>query len=119
ARFFPDAALNFAENVLRRRDEALALYAVTESGPVRTLSFAELAGLVERAAAALRSAGVRPGDRVAGIMANVPEAIIAALGAAAVGAVWSSCSPDFGVQGVLDRFGQITPTVLLSVDAYD
>jgi acetoacetyl-CoA synthetase len=117
AQFFPDARLNFAENVLRRRDGAPALIFNGE-GRRRTLSHAELYSGVARFAAALRTAGIRPGDRVAGYMPNLPETIVAALGAAAVGAVWSSCSPDFGVQGVLDRFGQIEPRVLVAADGY-
>jgi acetoacetyl-CoA synthetase len=118
ARFFPDARLNFAENVLRRRDDAPAIIAVTEGGDERTISFRQLHDDVLRAALALRAEGVEPGDRVCGLVANVPEAIVAALGAAAIGGVWSSASPDFGVQGVLDRFGQIEPTVLVAVDSY-
>jgi acetoacetyl-CoA synthetase len=118
ARFFPNARLNFAENVVRRSDEAPAILAETECGATRTISWAELRRDVGRVAQALRRTGVRPGDRVAGIVANVPEAMIAALGAAAIGAVWSSCSPDFGVEGVLDRFGQIAPAVLIAVDGY-
>jgi acetoacetyl-CoA synthetase len=118
ARFFPDARVNFAENVLRRRDEAPAIIAATEDGGERQLSYSELADAVARAGRALAASGVRRGDRVAGIVANIPEALIAAMGAAAIGAVWSSCSPDFGVEGVLDRFGQISPTVLVSVDGY-
>ena len=117
AQFFPDARLNFAENVLRRRDSAPALIFNGE-GRRRTLSHAELYSGVARFAAALRTAGIRPGDRVAGYMPNLPETIVAALGAASVGAVWSSCSPDFGVQGVLDRFGQIEPRVLVAADGY-
>ena len=119
ARFFPDARLNFSENVLRRRDDAVAIYAMTEAGVERRLTFRELGREVTGAAAALRAAGVKAGDRVCGMVANVPEAIIAALAAASLGAVWSSCSPDFGVQGVLDRFGQIEPAVLVAVDGYD
>jgi acetoacetyl-CoA synthetase len=118
ARFFPDARLNFAENLLRRRDETLALIAVDETGVERRLTSRELYDEVSRCARALGAAGVQPGDRVAGFMANVPEAIVAALAAASIGAVWSSCSPDFGVQGVLDRFGQIEPTVLIAVAGY-
>ena len=117
ARFFPDAKLNFAENVLRRRDASPALIFNGE-GRRRTISHAELYSEVARFAAALRDAGIRAGDRVAGYMPNLPETIAAALGAAAVGAVWSSCSPDFGVQGVLDRFGQIEPRVLVAADGY-
>ena len=118
ARFFPDARLNFAENLLRRRDASTALVFNGEERVRRSLTFQELYEKTCGAAAALRAAGVRPGDRVAGFLPNIPEAIIAALGAAAIGAVWSSCSPDFGVQGVLDRFGQIEPKVLLSADGY-
>ena len=117
ARFFPDARLNFAENVLRRRDNQPAIVFSGE-GRRRELTHQELYADVARFASALRDIGIRPGDRVAGYMPNMPETIVAALGAAAVGAVWSSCSPDFGVQGVLDRFGQIEPRVLVSADGY-
>jgi acetoacetyl-CoA synthetase len=118
ARFFPDATLNFAENLLRRRDGATAIVFNGEGRVQRSLTFAELYAQVCGTALALREAGVRPGDRVAGFLPNVPEAMIAGLGAAAIGAVWSSCSPDFGVQGVLDRFGQIEPKVLFAADGY-
>ena len=117
ARFFPDARLNFAENVLRRRDDGPALVFSGE-GRARTVTHAELYSSVARFAAALNAAGIRAGDRVAGYMPNLPETIVAALGAAAIGAVWSSCSPDFGAQGVLDRFGQIEPRVLVAADGY-
>jgi acetoacetyl-CoA synthetase len=117
-RFFPEARLNFAENVLRRRDDATAIIAASESGEDVRLTYAQLARDVARAAMALRRSGVRAGDRVCAMLTNRPEAMIAALGAAAIGAVWSSCSPDFGVQGVIDRFGQIEPALLLSVDGY-
>ncbi len=118
AQFFPDARLNFAENVLRRRDDSPAMVFNGEGRQHRTVSHAAVADAVARFAAALRRAGIRPGDRVGGYLPNLPETIIAALGAAAIGAVWSSCSPDFGVQGVLDRFGQIEPRVLVGVDGY-
>ncbi len=118
ARYFPDAAINFTENILRRRDDAVAIYSTVESGAERAITYAELAQDVARASRSLRAAGVKPGDRVAGMLTNTPEAIVAALGAAAIGAVWSSCSPDFGVQGVLDRFGQIEPVVFFAVDGY-
>jgi len=118
ARFFPDARLNFAENVLRRRDDATAIVFNGEGRRRRILTHAQLFDAVERFAAALRRVGIRPGDRIAGYLPNMPETIIAAVGAAAIGAVWSSCSPDFGVQGVLDRFGQIEPRVLVGVDGY-
>ncbi len=118
ARFFPDGKLNFAENILRRRDARFAIIAGGEGVDDRALSWTDLGTAVEQFALGLTAAGVRSGDRVAGYVANVPEAMIAALGAAAIGAVWSSCSPDFGVQGVLDRFGQIEPRVLVAVDGY-
>jgi acetoacetyl-CoA synthetase len=118
AHFFPDARLNFAENVLRQRGSGAALVFNGENQRRRTVSHDELRTDVARFAAALRAAGIKPGDRVGGYIANLPEAIIAALGAAAVGAVWSSCSPDFGVQGVLDRFGQIEPRILIVCDGY-
>jgi acetoacetyl-CoA synthetase len=117
-RWFTGARLNFAENLLRRRDDADALVMWTEQGRGRTLSFAELARDAARFAAFLRGEGVGAGDRVAGFLPNVPEAVVAMLGAASIGAVWSSCSPDFGVAGVLDRFGQIEPKVLVVADGY-
>ena len=117
-RFFPDATLNFTENLLRRRGDGPAIISSTESGPGVTLSHDELRDAVGRAANAFRDAGIVAGDRIAAIAANTPETIVAALAAAAIGAVWSSCSPDFGVQGILDRFGQIRPRLLLTVDGY-
>jgi acetoacetyl-CoA synthetase len=118
ARFFPEARLNYAENLLRRRDEADAIVFWGEDMVKRRLSFRALHEQVSRLAQALTAAGVTPGDRVAGFMPNMPETVIAALAASAIGAVWSSCSPDFGVQGVLDRFGQIEPKVLICPDGY-
>jgi acetoacetyl-CoA synthetase len=118
ARFFPDGQLNFAENLLRRQDDAPAIIATTEDGRDQELTFQQLAAEVRRAAAALRRDGVRAGDRVAGVVANTAEAVIAALGTASIGAVWSGCSPDFGADGIVDRFGQISPTVLIAVDGY-
>ena len=118
ARFFPDARLNFAQNLLRRRDDATAIVFRGEDKVNRRLSYAELYDTVSRLAGALRAAGVGAGDRVAGYLPNMPETIMAMLAAASLGAVWSSCSPDFGVQGVLDRFGQIEPKVLFGVEGY-
>jgi acetoacetyl-CoA synthetase len=118
ATFFPDATLNFAENVLARDGDTPAIIHRTETTPLRTMSWRELRAEVAAFAAALRSAGIGPGDRVAAYLPNVPEAVAGVLGAAAVGAVWSSCSPDFGVEGVLDRFGQIEPRVLIAADEY-
>src|SRR5215207_6085352 len=117
-RWFRGARLNFAENLLRRRDDADALVQWTERGPGRRLSFAELARDVARFAGFLRDVGVEPGDRVAGFVVNMPEAVVAMLAAASIGALWSSCSPDFGPAGVLDRFGQIGPKVLITADGY-
>jgi acetoacetyl-CoA synthetase len=107
ARFFPQARLNFAENLLRKDGAATALAFWGEDKVKRRVSWAELRAEVARAADALREAGVGEGDRVAAILPNMPEAIVSVLAAASIGAVWSSCSPDFGAQGVLDRFGQI------------
>jgi acetoacetyl-CoA synthetase len=116
ARWFPDARLNFAENLLRRRDEAIALVFRGEDQVASQVSFAELYAEVSRLAQALRAAGVGPNDRVAAYMPNIPGTVIAMLATASLGAVFSSCSPDFGVQGVLDRFGQIEPKVLFAAD---
>jgi len=118
ARWFPEARLNFAENLLRRRDDTPALVFRGEDRVERRLTWAELARDVARCAAALRAEGVEPGDRVAGLLPNQPETVVAMLAAASVGAVWSSCSPDFGPRGVLDRFGQIEPAVLFAGCAY-
>ena len=117
-RFFPRAQLNFAQNLLRYRDERLAIIARGEDGSTREISYAQLAEQVRRVRAALHAAGVGPGDRVAGFVPNRPEAVIAMLAAASLGAIWSSCSPDFGINGVLDRFGQIEPKVLFTADGY-
>ncbi|MGH9258324.1 MAG: AMP-binding protein, partial [Acidimicrobiales bacterium] len=117
-RWFPAARLNLAENLLRYRDSRPALVAWSEGGPRRELSYAELTARVAGVAAALRAHGIRPGDRVAGFLPNVPEAAIAMLAATSLGAVWSSCSPDYGARGVVDRFGQIAPRVLFAVDGY-
>ncbi|QFT85019.1 Acetyl-coenzyme A synthetase [Halomonas sp. THAF12] len=118
ARWFPDARLNVAENLLRRRDAHPALIARDERGRRRELSHARLYRSVAALAAALQELGVGPGDRVAGIVPNGEHAVIAMLAATSLGAIWSSCSPDFGAQGVLDRFGQIGPRVLIAADGY-
>jgi len=117
-RWFPEARLNFAENLLRRRDATPALLFRGEHGAERSLSWSALGDAVARFATSLRAAGVAPGDRVAAVLPNAPETVVAALGAASVGAIWSSCSPDFGAAGVLDRFGQIAPKWLLVTDGY-
>ena len=118
AQWFPKAKLNFAENLLRRRDHADAIVFVAEDGSRRAITFAQLAEQVRCLRTSLMHAGVGEGDRVAAYLPNVPEAIIAMLATSSLGAVWSSCSPDFGVAGVIDRFGQIEPKVLLGCAAY-
>jgi acetoacetyl-CoA synthetase len=118
ARFFPDAQLNFARNLLRRNDEGDAIVFWGEDKVRRRMSWRELNQAVGRMHHALKDAGVGRGDRVAAQLPNMPEAIVAMLATASLGATWSSCSPDFGVQGVLDRFGQIEPKVLIGVDGY-
>ena len=118
AQWFPEARLNFAHNLLRHRDDREALVFWNESGPQKKLSYSELYSDVTAVAAGLRRAGVGVGDRVAGFMPNLPETVVAMLATTSVGAVWSSCSPDFGLDGVLDRLGQIEPKVLFTADGY-
>ena len=118
ARWFPDARLNYAENLLRTTGSATAIIAMLEDGEPRRFSWDELRAQVACVAAWLRDRGVGPGDRVAGFMPNLPETVVAMLATASIGAVWSSCSPDFGFNGVLDRFGQIAPRVLFAADGY-
>jgi len=118
ARWFSGARLNFAENLLRYRDERPALVFTSETGAKKRLSYAELHEQVARLAYSLREMGVRPGERVAGFLPNLCETAVAMLAATSLGAVWSSCSPDFGFQGVMERFGQIAPRVLFTADGY-
>ena len=118
AKWFTGARLNFAENLLRRRDDKTALIFKGESQLVRKLTYAELYSEVAKTAAALRTAGVEKGDRVAGFVPNMPESIIAMLATTSIGAIWSSSSPDFGIKGVLDRFSQIEPKVLFAANGY-
>ena len=117
-RWFFGSELNFAENLLRYSDDREALVSWNEAGRRTSMSYAALREAVSAAAAALEAQGVGPGDRVAGFMPNVPETVVAMLATASLGAIWSSCSPDFGVKGVLDRFGQIEPRVLFTADGY-
>ena len=118
ARWFTGARLNYAENLLRRRDDGEAIVCLGERGRRRTMTFAELHDTVAALSAWLQYRGIKRGDRVAGFLPNLPETIAAKLATASLGAVWSSCSPDFGTTGVLDRFGQIDPKVLITADGY-
>ncbi|MBT6278242.1 MAG: acetoacetate--CoA ligase [Chromatiales bacterium] len=118
ASFFPDARLNFAENLLRRRDGKLAFVFRGEDQVERSMTYQQLYELVRGMAEALRTRGVGKGDRVGGYLPNMPETIAAMLATVSLGATWSSCSPDFGVQGVVDRFGQIEPKVMFCADGY-
>ncbi|HKL00994.1 MAG TPA: acetoacetate--CoA ligase [Desulfotignum sp.] len=118
ATFFKGSKLNFAENLLRCRDDRTALVFRGEDAVRRTLTYNQLYDEVAKTAASLKAMGVGPGDRVVGFVPNMPESIIAMLAAASLGAVWSSCSPDFGIKGVLDRFGQTRPKVLFTADGY-
>ena len=118
ARWFPQASLNFAENLLRYRDDRIALMSLRENGERREISYANLYLRVAKLASTLRAQGVVPGDRVAAFIPNIEEAVVAMLATASIGAVWSSCSPDFGVNGAIDRIGQIQPKVLFAADGY-
>src|SRR5688572_7549598 len=118
AKWFPEGKLNYAENLLRSRGPGDAIVFWGEDRIKRRITHQNLYHLVSRMSQALADAGVRKGDRVAGYLPNVPEATAALLATASLGAVWSSCSPDFGVQGVLDRFGQIEPKILFCADGY-
>ncbi len=118
AKWFPDARLNFAENLLRQRDDDTAMVFWGEDKVRRRMSYAEVYDAVSRTAQALSAAGVKEGDRIAAVMPNMPETIIFMLATTSIGAIWSSCSPDFGAQGVRDRFGQIGPKVLFAVEGY-
>ena len=118
ARWFEGATLNFADNLLRPEYSGVALVSYTEDGRRVELTWDELRQQVASVAQYLRAVGVRAENRVAGLLPNCPEAIVAMLATASIGAVWSSCSPDFGIDGVLDRFGQIEPKILFATDGY-
>ena len=119
AEWFPGARLNYAEHALRPRDsDAIAIWHASELRPLATMTRGELRAEVAMIAGGLRSLGVGPGDRVAAYLPNIPEAVAALLACASIGAIWSSCSPDFGARSVIDRFAQIEPRVLLAVDGY-
>lgn len=118
AQFFPDAKLNYAENLLRQKNDEVAIIFNGESKVSRQWSWANLHEQVSLAQQALNRNGITAGDRVAGLLPNIPKTISTMLGCASIGAIWSSASPDFGVQGVIDRFGQIAPKILFAVDGY-
>ncbi|MCP4754398.1 MAG: AMP-binding protein, partial [Proteobacteria bacterium] len=118
AEWFSGARLNFAENLLRYRDDQLALVFNGEGQVSKRLTYAQLYDQVAKVAKSLKEAGVATGDRIVGFMPNMPETMIAMLAATSLGATWSSCSPDFGVKGVLDRFGQIKPKVIFTANGY-
>ena len=118
ARFFPDARLNYAENLLKKSDDGDALVFRGEDKVARRMSWRQLNQAVAKMHRALAAAGVKAGDRVAGVVANMPETVVCFLATASLGAIWSSCSPDFGERGILDRFGQITPKILITCDGY-
>jgi acetoacetyl-CoA synthetase len=118
AKWFPEARLNFAWNLLRRGDRGDALVFWDETGYRRRLSYSELTSEVSRASQALQQLGLRAGDRAAAFIPNMPETVTCALAALSQGMVWTSCSPDFGVDGVLDRFGQVEPKILFCADGY-
>jgi acetoacetyl-CoA synthetase len=118
ARWFTGTELNYAENLLARRDAHPALVFVNELGTRRELTYLDLHARVARLAAGLKAAGVGSGDVVAGFLPNLPETVVAMLATTSLGAVWTSCSPDFGINGVLDRFGQVRPKVLFTADGY-
>ncbi len=117
-RWFPNARLNYAEHLVKHRDNRTAIVAWTERGWTRSWSYAELYADVCRISQGLRAIGVKKGDRVAALMPNIAETVIAMIATTALGAVWTSCSPDFGHKGVLDRFGQVEPKVLFTTDGY-
>ena len=117
-KWFPGMKLNFAAHLLRHDDDHIAIEAEDELGRTRSITYRELRAEVARLAAAMKKAGVSRGDRVAGYLPNIPEAVMAMLATASIGAVWSSCSPDFGISGVIDRFGQIEPKLLVATDGY-
>ncbi len=118
AGWFPGAQLNFAENLLRYRDDQIAIVSVLENGEREELSYETLYVRTAQVASAMRKQGIVSGDRVVGFMPNITETIIVMLATSSIGAIWSSCSPDFGINGVLDRFGQIEPKLLITTDGY-
>ncbi|MCU0332684.1 MAG: acetoacetate--CoA ligase, partial [Ignavibacteriaceae bacterium] len=118
AKWFEGAELNFAENLLRYKDDRTAIISSGEDKPEVVLTYDELYQLVAACSFGLRKLGVKRGDRVAGFVTNIPETIIAMLAVTSIGAIWTSCSPDFGIQGVIDRFGQVKPKILFAIEEY-
>ncbi|MDP7579515.1 MAG: acetoacetate--CoA ligase, partial [SAR202 cluster bacterium] len=118
AQWFQGAELNYAEHALRRRDNRLAVLFSSETRPIETITYAELYRQVAATAVGLRNMGVGVGDRVVGVMPNIPETLVAFLATASIGAIWSSCSPEFGISSVIERFRQIQPTVMLATDGH-
>lgn len=117
--WFKDSELNFAENLLRYKDDKIAIISVREQYPTIKISYKQLYNLVARCAEGLRKHDVKKGDRVAGFVTNYPESVIAMLATISLGAIWSSTSPDFGIEGVYDRFGQIQPKILFAIESYN
>ncbi len=117
--WFKDAKLNFAENLLRFRDDKIALISIREKHPTTKISYSQLYNLVDKCAAGLKELGIKKGDRVAGFVTNYPESVIAMLATTSLGAIWSSTSPDFGIESVCDRFGQIEPKVFFAIESYN
>ena len=118
AKWFEGAELNYAENLLKYRDNQTAIISSREDQPNVVLTYKELYDLVAACSTGLKELGVKKGDRVAGFVTNIPETVIAMLATTSLGAIWTSCSPDFGIQGVMDRFGQVKPKVLFAIEAY-
>ena len=118
AKWFSGAQINFAENLLRFRDDRIAIHFQLENFPSKTITYNELYNQVRALAHSLRSIGIQKGDRVVGYLPNIPETVVAMLATTSIGAIWSSCSPDFGIKGVLDRFKQIEPKIVFSADGY-
>jgi len=118
AKWFEGSKLNFAENLLRYRDDHIAIISSREDKPDYKITYKELYELVAACSTGLKELGVKKGDRVAGFVTNIPETIVAMLATTSLGAVWTSCSPDFGIQGVIDRFGQVKPRVLFAIQEY-
>ena len=118
ANWFVGSRFNFAQNLLKCRDDKRAIVAYDERGKQQELTYSELFAKVAALSHYFKAQGIVPGDKIAGFMPNVPETIIAMLAATSLGAIWSSCSPDFGLQGVLDRFGQIEAKLIITTDGY-